>query len=68
MALKGKLPKLVTDRDLRGILHCHTDASDGTAAHAASSILGSPTIPSRPTTLAAYRSSRSPNSSGKWID
>lgn len=30
MALKGKLPKLVTDRDLRGILHCHTDASDGT--------------------------------------
>lgn len=29
-ALKGKLPKLVTDQDLRGILHCHTDASDGT--------------------------------------
>jgi DNA polymerase (family 10) len=29
-ALKGKLPKLVTDRDLRGILHCHTDGSDGT--------------------------------------
>ncbi|MBV9529491.1 MAG: DNA polymerase/3'-5' exonuclease PolX, partial [Bradyrhizobium sp.] len=29
-ALKGKLPKLVTDKDLRGILHCHTDASDGT--------------------------------------
>jgi DNA polymerase (family 10) len=29
-ALKGKLPKLVTDRDLHGILHCHTDASDGT--------------------------------------
>src|SRR5256714_99251 len=29
-ALKGKLPELVTDRDLRGILHCHTDASDGT--------------------------------------
>jgi DNA polymerase (family 10) len=28
-ALKGKLPKLVTDDDLRGILHCHTDASDG---------------------------------------
>ena len=28
-ALKGELPKLVTDRDLRGILHCHTDASDG---------------------------------------
>jgi MOSC domain-containing protein YiiM len=24
------LPKLVTDKDLRGILHCHTDASDGT--------------------------------------
>jgi DNA polymerase (family 10) len=29
-ALNGKLPKLVTDRDLHGILHCHTDASDGT--------------------------------------
>lgn len=29
-ALKGKLPNLVTDKDLRGILHCHTDASDGT--------------------------------------
>ncbi|TWA92600.1 DNA polymerase/3'-5' exonuclease PolX [Bradyrhizobium stylosanthis] len=30
LALKSKLPKLVTDKDLRGILHCHTDASDGT--------------------------------------
>ena len=29
-ALKGELPKLVTDRDLHGIPHCHTDASDGT--------------------------------------
>jgi DNA polymerase (family 10) len=29
-ALKGKLPKLVWDEDLRGILHCHTDSSDGT--------------------------------------
>jgi DNA polymerase (family 10) len=29
-ALKRKLPKLVTDNDLHGILHCHTDASDGT--------------------------------------
>lgn len=29
-AIKGQLPKLVTDYDLRGILHCHTDASDGT--------------------------------------
>jgi DNA polymerase (family 10) len=29
LAQKGKLPKLVTDKDLRGILHCHTDASDG---------------------------------------
>jgi DNA polymerase (family 10) len=29
-ALKGKLPKLGADQDLRGILHCHTDASDGT--------------------------------------
>jgi DNA polymerase (family 10) len=29
-ALKGELPELVTDQDLHGILHCHTDASDGT--------------------------------------
>ncbi|WP_346659383.1 hypothetical protein [Bradyrhizobium sp. 141] len=29
-ALEGKLPKLVADRDLHGILHCHTDASDET--------------------------------------
>ncbi|WP_249149296.1 PHP domain-containing protein [Bradyrhizobium liaoningense] len=29
-ALKGELPKLVVDQDLRGIRHCHTDASDGT--------------------------------------
>lgn len=29
LASKGKLPKLVADKDLRGILHCHTDASDG---------------------------------------
>ncbi|OPZ00228.1 DNA polymerase/3'-5' exonuclease PolX [Bradyrhizobium sacchari] len=29
LAQKGKLPKLVTDEDLRGILHCHTDGSDG---------------------------------------
>jgi DNA polymerase (family 10) len=29
-SLKGKLPKLVADGDLHGILHCHTDASDGT--------------------------------------
>jgi DNA polymerase (family 10) len=27
---KHKLPKLVTDTDLLGILHCHTTASDGT--------------------------------------
>jgi DNA polymerase (family 10) len=30
LALKGKLPKLVTDKDVHGVLHCHTDASDGT--------------------------------------
>jgi DNA polymerase (family 10) len=30
LALKDKLPKLVSDKDLHGILHCHTDASDGT--------------------------------------
>src|SRR6476659_2478545 len=28
-AIKGKLPALVTDRDVRGILHAHTDLSDG---------------------------------------
>jgi DNA polymerase (family 10) len=28
-AMKGKMPFLVTDRDLRGILHAHTDLSDG---------------------------------------
>ena len=28
-AMKGDLPRLVTDRDLRGILHAHTDLSDG---------------------------------------
>ena len=29
-AVKHRLPKLVRDRDLHGILHCHTTASDGT--------------------------------------
>jgi DNA polymerase (family X) len=29
LALKQKLPNLVTDDDLHGILHCHTEASDG---------------------------------------
>ena len=29
LAQKGKLPKLVADLDLRGILHAHTDRSDG---------------------------------------
>src|SRR5205807_2731062 len=31
MALRGDLPALVTDADVRGVLHSHTDASDGTA-------------------------------------
>src|SRR5579875_2981491 len=31
-AADGTLPKLVTAADLRGDLHCHTDASDGTAS------------------------------------
>ena len=30
LAAKHKLPDLVQDSDLRGILHCHTTASDGT--------------------------------------
>jgi DNA polymerase (family X) len=28
-ALEGELPKLVTERDLKGDLHCHTTLSDG---------------------------------------
>ena len=28
-ALAGTLPELVTDSDVRGILHAHTDRSDG---------------------------------------
>lgn len=28
-ARKGKLPKLITVKDIRGDLHCHTDATDG---------------------------------------
>jgi DNA polymerase (family X) len=31
-ATDGTLPALVTAEDLRGDLHCHTDASDGTAS------------------------------------
>jgi DNA polymerase (family 10) len=31
-ALANDLPRLVTDDDLRGILHAHTDQSDGTAS------------------------------------
>jgi DNA polymerase (family 10) len=31
-ALSGTLPELVTTADLRGDLHCHTTASDGTAS------------------------------------
>ncbi len=30
-AIEGKLPALVTDREVRGILHAHTDLSDGVA-------------------------------------
>jgi DNA polymerase (family X) len=30
-AIEGKLPPLVTDREVRGILHAHTDLSDGVA-------------------------------------
>jgi hypothetical protein len=32
LALKGMLPELVTDKDVRGILHTRADASDGTAS------------------------------------
>lgn len=29
LAKRGKLPQLVRESDLRGVLHCHTDFSDG---------------------------------------
>jgi DNA polymerase (family X) len=29
LAERGQIPDLVTDGDIRGILHCHTEASDG---------------------------------------
>lgn len=29
LAQKGRLPKLVGDADIRGVLHAHTDRSDG---------------------------------------
>jgi DNA polymerase (family X) len=29
LALSGRLPRLINDRDIRGILHAHTDLSDG---------------------------------------
>ncbi|MFL5533672.1 MAG: hypothetical protein ACJ8BC_17045, partial [Gemmatimonadales bacterium] len=29
LALAQRLPALVTDRDIQGLLHCHTDFSDG---------------------------------------
>ena len=29
LAIKDRMPRLVTDKDLRGILHAHTDRSDG---------------------------------------
>jgi DNA polymerase (family X) len=31
LALENRLPELITDTDIRGILHCHTDFSDGVA-------------------------------------
>jgi DNA polymerase (family 10) len=31
LALKGKLPRLITVEDMRGDLHCHSDWTDGTA-------------------------------------
>jgi DNA polymerase (family 10) len=72
LALKGKLPKLVTDQDLRGILHCHTDASDGTEtlekmrpASVDSNFSESPTIRSPRTMLVVRRSRRSHSSTGK---
>ncbi|MBI4124595.1 MAG: DNA polymerase/3'-5' exonuclease PolX [Deltaproteobacteria bacterium] len=31
-AAKGKLPKLVEEKDIRGVVHCHSTWSDGTAS------------------------------------
>lgn len=30
-AQKGKLPKLIEEKDVKGVIHCHSDWSDGTA-------------------------------------
>ena len=57
-AIKGKLPSLVTDRDLFGILHAHTDLSDGVDTLEVI-ILASPTIPNPRTTRAACRLTKS---------
>ena len=64
-AIKGKLPSLVTDRDLFGILHAHTDLSDGVDTlevmprRRGVHILASPTIPNPRTTRAACRLTKS---------
>ena len=61
-AIKGKMPSLVTDRDLFGILHAHTDPSDGVdtlEVIKGGDILASPTIPNPRTTRAACRLTKS---------
>ena len=67
-AIKGKLPSLVTDRDLCGILHAHTDLSDGVdtlevmaeaTRNGGISTSASPTIPNPRTMRAACRSTKS---------
>jgi len=62
--MKGKLPSLVAERDVRGILHAHTDLSDGVdtlevmakaTRERGYQYLASPTIPNPLTTQAACR-------------
>src|SRR5215207_7181555 len=43
LALAQRLPTLVTDRDIQGLLHCHTDFSDG--ANIVRTVLHTPNCP-----------------------
>jgi DNA polymerase (family X) len=74
LAKSKKLPRLVQYGDIRGIIHCHTDMSDGVHtlsrwrkphARVAISISGSPTTRSLPTMPAASQWRRSSSSTRK---
>jgi hypothetical protein len=75
-AAKRELPNLVVDKDLHGILHCHTTASDGTETletmaeatrNAVSSISASQIIRNRLTTPAVSRLRKSLSSTARPI-